>query len=447
MQPVEEKAQNDMYKNETGPQIPAFGASRWSPATRMAFRLIFAYEIIYSFPFPLSMIPAISGMFGWYEALLGRITIWTGAHLLHLSRPLIDSPLAGGDSIFGWTRNLTQILIAVAAAALWTVLDRRRPHYRTLQEWLWLYVRVVLGSALIGYGALKVIKVQFPDMFLWRLLSSYGDSTPAGLLWSFMGYSRAYNLFSGLVELVGGALLFVPRLATLGTLLCIGAMTNVVALNLGYDVNVKLYALNLLLMGFYLLAPESRRLLNVLVLNRTAEPVIHPALFQRKWLNAAMLAMQLVLLFAVSSFELYQGYYRYTHAGDGAPPPPLYGAYNVEEFIVNGQVRPAVFTDDVRWHRVTFERYNIFSIIPADGPVRRYRLHLDQARGSLTLTDTVPGDWQARFNFEQSSPEQLTLRGEMDGQMIQVALRRMELKSMPLYESGFHWISEPRSTR
>jgi hypothetical protein len=28
----------------------------------------------------------------------------------------------------------------------------------------------------------------------------------------------------------------------------------------------------------------------------------------------------------------------------------------------------------------------------------------------------------------------------MDGRQIQATLRRVELKSMPLYENGFHWI-------
>lgn len=446
MQPVEENSGAQTYEVRIDLGIPP-RAPRWSLATRMAFRLVFVYEILYNFPFPLTMVAAIRGALGWYDALLAKMTVWTGAYILHLSKPLVHSPLAGGDSLFSWVRNLTLLLIAGVAAALWTVLDRRRTHYRTMQEWLWLYVRVVLGSALISYGALKVIKVQFPDMFLWRLLSPYGDSSPTGLLWSFMGYSRTYNMFSGLVEFIGGALLFVPRLATLGALLCVGAMANVFALNLAYDVSVKLYSLNLLLMGMYLLIPEGRRLLNVFVLNRTAEPVQHSPLFHGKWLNQAIFALQLVLLIVVGGFQLYQGYDRYTHAGDGAPPPPLYGAYNVDEFIVNGQARPATFSDDLRWRRITFERYNILGILPGEGPVRRYRVKLDQAGGKLTLADTIPGSWQAQFAFEQTPSESLILRGEMDGRKIQATLRRMDLKSIPLYENGFHWITELRSTR
>ena len=73
---------------------------------------------------------------------------------------------------------------------------------------------------------------------------------------------------------------------------------------------------------------------------------------------------------------------------------------------------------------------------------------MDPANRRLALSDTVGGSWKAGFTFEeQTSPALLTLCGEMDGRKIQATLRRLELKSIPLYENGFHWITEPRSTR
>lgn len=413
---------------------------RWSLATRLTFRLVFAYELLYSFPFPLRLLPWSEKLFGWYDALFNKMTVWTGAHILHLNSPLAYSLYLGGDSMFGWVENLVKLMLAVAAAVVWSLLDRKRLNYRSMQEWLWLYVRLVLGTAMISYGAFKIIKVQFPDLFLWRLLSPYGDSSPMGLLWSFMGYSRSYNLFTGLVEFIGGALLFVPRLATLGALVCVGAMANVFMLNVSYDVSVKLYSFNLLLMGVYLMASEARRLLGFFVLNRPVAPATHLPLFRRRWLNNAVLALQLILLIYVGASELYQSHLRYRRSGDGAPPPPLFGVYSVDEFIVDGQARPAVFTDNARWQRVTFERYNLMAIFPGDSPVQRYKIELDPAKKSVELHKITGGSWKADFTFQQPSPTQVTLRGEMDGKKVQASLRRIELKSMPLYGNGIHWI-------
>jgi uncharacterized membrane protein YphA (DoxX/SURF4 family) len=419
--------------------LASVGNHDWNFITRVAFRLVFVYEVIYSFPFPLNLIPSIDQAFAWYSALFTKLTIWTGTYVLHLTQPLVYSPMAGGDALFGWVQNLVQLMIAVAAAVVWTILDRKRTNYRSLQEWLWLYVRLVLGTAMLSYGASKVIKTQFPNIFLWRLLAPMGDSSPTGLLWSFMGYSKIYNLFTGLVEMVGGALLFVPRLATLGSLVCMGAMANVFMLNLSYDVPVKLYAFNLLLMGVYLAAPEGRRLLNVFVLNRTAAPALDPALFRKPQLNAAMLVLQIGLLVCLMGTDLHSEYARYKNSGDGSPPPPLYGIYNVDEFIVNGETHPAVFADEARWRRIVFDRFNLIGVFPAEGAVQRYRIKLDQSRKSLELSSIYGGSWKADFTFEQTSPGQLMLRGEMDGKSIQASLRRIEVKSFPLYANGFHW--------
>jgi uncharacterized membrane protein YphA (DoxX/SURF4 family) len=280
-------------RQATGP-YPTPGTANdhsWNAGIRLAFRLVFAYEILYSFPFPLNLLPWSDKIFGWHEALFSKLTVWTGAHILHLSRP------AG---IFLLCRRRLNVRMGTEPGKAYARRGRCRhlvaarpqaPNYRAMQEWLWLYVRLVLGAAMIGYGAIKVIKVQFPDLFLWRLLSPYGDSSPTGLLWSFMGYSRTYNLFTGLVELTGGALLFVPRLVTLGALICVGSMANVFMLNVSYDVSVKLYSLNLLLMGVYLMASESRRLLDFFVLNRPAPPAAHAPLFRRRWLNSGVLAL------------------------------------------------------------------------------------------------------------------------------------------------------------
>jgi hypothetical protein len=78
---------------------------------------------------------------------------------------------------------------------LWTLLDRRSRHYERLHGGLRLVLRFVVGGTLIGYGMAKVIQTQFPFPE-FRMEQRYGDSSPMGLLWTFMGFSYGYNLFS-----------------------------------------------------------------------------------------------------------------------------------------------------------------------------------------------------------------------------------------------------------
>ena len=79
---------------------------------------------------------------------------------------------------------------------------------------------MILGIMMINYGSVKVIPAQFPTPALSRLLERFGNASPQGMLWTSMGASQSYSFFAGLTEVMGGMLLFVPRLATLGLILC-----------------------------------------------------------------------------------------------------------------------------------------------------------------------------------------------------------------------------------
>lgn len=438
-----------MYTSASQPEpqlsenvAPAAPAADWSFAQRAAFRFGFAYWILYSFPQPLIFIPYVDKLFGWYEPVWQRLIVWTGQHVFHLAKRIEFPPTGSGDTMSQFIRNFLVLVFAAVAMVVWSLLDRRRENYRRSHEWLRLFVRLVLGATLLSYGAAKVIKTQFPDPGLFRLLEPYGDSSPMGLLWTFMGFSRGYNLFTGAVEMAGGALLFIPRLTTLGALVSAAAMTNVFILNMCYDVPVKIYSLNLLLMAVFLLLPEFGRLTQVFVLNRIAAPVIPPALVKRSSSRTALLAFQVALLFWVTGDVLYQGWSAYKQYGDASPKPALYGMYSVDEFTLDGQLRPPVFTDADRWRRVVFERYNIVGILPADGPAVRFTGPVDAKTKIMKLTRRGEGQPAGEFAVDSSIAGSITLNGELDGKKIHAKLRKLDEKDFLLKTRGFHWISE-----
>jgi hypothetical protein len=257
-----------------------------------------------------------------------------------------------------------------------------------------------------------------------------------------MGYSTSYNIFTGLVEMVGGALVILPRLTTLGALISAAAMTNVFILNMSYDVPVKIFSLNLLLMSCFLLLPEFGRLANVFILNRPTPPLESPRLFQRRSLTIGLLAAQLLFLLWTAGSSLHQSYGQEKQYGDFAPRPPLYGIYSVDEFTVDGQTRPPLFTDQARWRRVDFDLNNNVGIFPPEGPVQRFRRKFDEKAGTLELTKPSDEKWKANFTVDRNSPGIMLLAGEMDGKKITAKLKKIELNSFLLNNRGFHWISE-----
>ena len=162
--------------------------------------------------------------------------------------------------------------LAAIGCVVWTMLDRKRPHYERLVV-LAAHDRALLHrAAALSYGIIKLFVLQMPFPALSQLATPLGDLLPMRFSWLFIGYSVPYQFFSGAMETTAGLLLLYRRTVTAGLFAATGAFMNVVMINLAYDVPVKLYASHLLFSCLFLLALDSRRLIGFLVLNQAAPP-------------------------------------------------------------------------------------------------------------------------------------------------------------------------------
>jgi hypothetical protein len=75
-----------------------------------------------------------------------------------------------------------------------------------------------------------------------------------------MAASTAYTFFCGLTEVTAGTLLLFRRTLTVGALVAVAALVNIVLLNFCYDVPVKLYSSHLLMMALFLLIADAKNL-------------------------------------------------------------------------------------------------------------------------------------------------------------------------------------------
>src|ERR1043165_6008288 len=352
--------------------------SEWSSARRVAFRFAAVYLFLYLFPFPFNAIPGVDKLFAWWDSAWEVIVKWTGLRVFGVTITVL--PNGSGDTTFNYVQLFCFLVVAALATLAWTLFDRRA-EYGALHHWLRVYVRFYLATAMFGYGAVKVLQSQFPAPSLDRLIQPFGDASPMGLLWTFMGASAAYNVFTGAGEMLGGLLLTTRRTTTLGALVVIAVMSNVTMLNFAYDVPVKLYSAHLLLMAAFLLLPDLRRLANVLVFNRDAAAAeLHPQLCERwrRWAPAARTLFVLALV-ALSVQQARENQKFYTARS------PFRGIWNVEEFALDGRVLPPVVGDASRWRRVVFDYPQSLGIqLMTDGR-ERFRLKLDEPKRTMTL--------------------------------------------------------------
>ncbi len=414
--------------------------AQWNLATRIGFRFVFAYFVLYSFPAPLDILP-LPSVYSKYEALWTVIVTWVGKHLLGLNITVLP-PNGSGDRTYDYVQILCMFALAVAATLLWSLLDARRSNYEKLHQWLRLYIRIVLGMAMITYGSIKVIQSQMPPPFLSTLTETYGQSSPMNLLWTFMGASRGYNAFAGGIEMLAGVLLFIPAFTAIGALVSVAAMSNVFVLNMCYDVPVKQFSFHLLLMGVFLLAPDMRRLADLFFFHRTVELYSGPVLFQRKWVRRCVVAAQLVLGLYVGTMCLQQAKATQkmfaTHIG-----PALYGVWSVDEYAIDGKAMPPSPTDKGRWQRVFLEYSWRMVGEDSGGTRRRYSLTLDEKKQTMKLVQLNDPNWKADLTYQTAQNNVLTLSGHAQGRQVDIRLHRTDTaNSFPLTSRGFHWINE-----
>ncbi len=426
--------------NRLDPASPV--VPRWGLARRILFRFAFVYLLLctstYSLYFPSVPLPDVLRQT--YLAFWDSLVPWVGKAVFQADTSVL--PMASGDTTYNYVQVFCFLMLALVATAIWTVLDRRRPNYARLDEALRIYVRFALAIWMFGYGSVKVFPLQGASgrLSLDRLLQPIGDASPEGLFWTFMGASAAYKIFSGLAEMLGGFLLVARRTALLGALVSVGVFTHVVVLNFCYDVPVKLFSSHLLAMAVFLTLTDLRKLANLFIFGRPVEAAETRPVVKRKWLRRARLVLPaiFVLVFAVAPLLNARERWRRLNL---APKPPLYGIWNVERFVLDGQERPPKFTDESRWQRVVFDDPRTMAILTTTS---RERFQLEPNPGALRLTLAKIDDpqWSSVLSYRRIGPKILAMEGTFDGHAIRAQLRRVDPPEFRLVGKGFHWIHE-----
>jgi hypothetical protein len=423
------------------PQIP-----HWGLGLRVAFRFCFVYFGLFCICTQifggLISIPKMEILDPSSLWPMRQITFWTAAHIFHAGLPLVYTGSGSGDKTFDWVLAFCLLVFAALATAIWSVLDRRRENYVTLYKWFRLFIRFALAGQMFGYGMAKLIPLQMPFPYLTRLLEPFGNFSPMGVLWSSIGASPAYEIFTGCAEMLGGILLIAPRTAMLGALICLADTTQVFMLNMTYDVPVKLFSFHLLLMALFLVAPEFQRLADFFFRNRTVAPSAQPQFFPTRRANRFAIAAQIVFGIWMVGTAAYGGWGDWHTYGGGRPKSPLYGIWSVDELSIDGQIRSPLLTDYDRWHRAIFDFPEAVAFQRMDDSFSRYGASINVNDKTLALTKVSDKNWKANFTFQRLAQDQLMLDGNMDSHKIHMQLQLADRGKFLLVSRGFHWIQE-----
>ncbi len=418
-------------------------AASWSFTQKLLFRFFLILFLLYIFFNPNGVLPYSDSVFNFYIPPFHKLMVWIAKNILPISYPVTVFTNGSGDTTYDYVVIFFITAMALVAALVWSILDKRTKAYNKLFYWFRVIVRYYVAITMFSYGFVKVFKLQFPFFSPDRLLEPYGDSSPMGLAWNFLGFSRGYNYVMGLAELLSGILLLFRRTTTLGALVTLAVAGNIMAINYCFDVPVKLLSTALVVMSLFLLAKDIHRLMNFFILNRPAQAAnISAPVFRKKWQNILLCVLKYALIVYVIIINIQQALSAMKQYGEAAPKPPLHGIYNIETFVRNKDTLAPLTTDTTRWDQLIVS-YPGYAFI---------KMMNDSTRGFAFSADTVEKkiemfsyrDTTKKSNFVYNFPQKNALRliGKLNGDSVVIQMNKYDLNNFRLINRGFRWVNE-----
>lgn len=422
----------------------------WPFATKLLFRFFFIYFIFYAAPWTwLDDIPYYNYVNQAYYWLIDQLVNASNTYLFKTYKELVQ-PNGSGDTSWAWTQMWMMLSISLLAAAIWTVADQKKQAYPRWNYFLCQVIRYNLAITAFTYGIIKIYALQMITPNQSQLATPLGEFLPMRFSWLFIGYSTPYQVFSGVTEVVAGLLLFFRRTTTAGVLMSLAVFTNVMVLNLTYDIPVKLMSTHLVAMSLFLLVQEQKRVFSF-VLNKPVPPAsLYEITFTKKWQRVGYWLAKIYFVVFVMIVPSYKNYERYQKVYGKQPDSTFaLGSYDVTVFARNADTLPALVNDSTRWTQLILDTRSGGSLYSGDSLfARRYgRLYFGY------FPDTVNSKILFRKNGSDQSDSLFTLRYEkLDSVTIKVwgpvrgdslyMIWRKNGKQYRLAEKQFHWLSE-----
>lgn len=399
------------------------------------------YFILYIYPYGFEY---IYGLKTDTISIWEKLTIWFGETFIGWDL-YVNSLNKGFDSKYDVSRFLLIATLALLLSILWTFINSRAKfkYDDKLKEILKIILRYHVGFTLVLYGLAKVFMTQFGQMDIDRLEGTIGNNSGMSFLWTFMSYSKFYTMITGWVEVIGGIFLLFRRTTFLGAFILFVAMVNVVIIDIGFDVSVKMFAIHLLAMVIVLLLYYKNRLLNVFVYNKIAVPEVETPLFSKlKYKKiAGYFKAILLLLFTISSYFFVQeslGYYKKNEM------PSLTGIFTVNQQKINGDSLTIP----------NYKKWKNFSVNRSSWRMGYISLKKEDENNSLFLckADTInkklklyrDGDTTAipsQLNYKKEKGKIFIFEGIVEGDTLKLYTERKGIKDYSLMRA-IKWIRD-----
>lgn len=415
---------------------------KWSFLEKLGFRFSFIYFLLFIVFKNNGAYPFWDTIMKYPKELLHKFIPWVGKNILKLSKDITIFTNGSGDTTYDYVVLLLIFSIAVLGALLWSLVDRKIYNYSKLYYWITVAIRFYVGLMLINYGLVKVIKLQFSYPGFYRLIEPYGSSSPMGLAWTFLGFSKGYNLFMGIAEITAILLLF-RRTMTAGAVITLMTAANVMAVNYFYDVPVKILSTHLVIMILFLLLRDFKALFIFFFTGRAVRlfKIKQPTEFKGIPLRIVSRALKGVFLIIILIYGVVDALGMQKQYGERAPKPAIHGLFEITHFVKNGDTLAADITSNERWRYLILERKGRIQIQKMDNTKLYFKSNIDTVKHKISVTGYRDSTDTFSIDYKKTDST-FRLKTIFKKDTIQAKGIIKQKEDFLLLNRGFHWISE-----
>ena len=406
-------------------------AHPWKVWEKIVFRFLFLFLGFYLLNYELVF---ISFDFNFYDVLskiyesVAQPLYWLDTHFYHTGYDPKFHQAVPGDNHFGVVFYFTVIIICILSVIAWSVIDRHKTQYNKLNYWFRLYVRYMVALIMFGYGIDKLIPVQMSYPGVTELLTPFGDQGLFSTVWNFIGASPGYEIFTGACEVIGSLLLIFRRTYVFGSLFMCTILCNVVALNIFYNIPVKLYSSLLLVCVLFLLLPYAYKLIQFFFYGRAVSLAEKHYKFERSWKKYLVIILGIGIPVAGVLNDLFHVNKRYQENQVISKRQKLYDV----TYFVTSDTLPPLLTDTLRWKRFALAYKNSAVIYSMQDKADYYDCDIDTVKHTYTLhNDADTSTWKI-FHYSNPQKNVLQLSGTWKGSDVNILMNEMSIDSITL---------------
>jgi len=424
----------------------------WPLWQKVLFRFFFIYFMLYILSWPAFGNKRLVKTFGRVQNyIIDTIINAFNTKAMHF-RDGLTNLNNSNDTSFRFVQITLYLILAVTGTIIWSATDRKRQSYYRADYYLKNFIRYFIALISFVYGSIKVFALQMKVPSLTDMALPLGDLTSNRLAWLYVGYSPAYQIFLGLAEVMAGVLLLYRRTVTLGLLVAFGVYVNVMMINLNYNIVVKMFSINLVIMIVYLLITDAQRLTNFFILNKPVGSNMHHHVTVPSKKSGRIFRVVLKTFFILHAVYLFAGYNKFRMEEnvrrEHLVRPVYEGLYEVSTFVKNGDTLPVLANDDMIWKDIIFEKNETSaSVNTADTLFAKYfsrgifYYDADTVNKSLACYKTIKEKRVNLFTLKYNMPDKqhVELRTKIQSDSLYLMLTRSK-KQFRLARQKFKWL-------